>query len=306
GARNVADVVVADITDGSVTGRGECVPYPRYGESIEQSMAEIAAMADAVSAGMDRGELQRRMPPGAARNALDCAFWDLEAKLTGVPVWQAAELDGPPGPVVTAFTISVDTPEGMAAATRDAVGKPLLKVKLAGDGDLERMRAVREAAPGARLIADANEAWTVDHLHRFAPAYADLGVELIEQPFPAGDDDPLLGFRSPVPIGADESCHSREELEACKGKYRVLNLKLDKTGGLTEALELKRAALAAGFDLMVGCMVGSSLAMAPAMYVAQGVRFVDLDGPLLLAADREPGLRFDGATVHPPDPALWG
>jgi L-alanine-DL-glutamate epimerase-like enolase superfamily enzyme len=306
GARTVANTVVAEIADGSVVGRGECVPYPRYGESVEQVMADIAAMADAVAAGIDREALRDAMPPGAARNALDCALWDLEAKLTGVPVWQLAGLDVPPGPVVTAYTISIDTPDAMAEAARAAAGKPLLKVKLGGDGDLERMRAVRGAAPAARLIADANEAWTRSHLEAFAPAFAEMGVEMIEQPFHEKDDDGLLGFRSPVPIGADESCHDRATLERVRGKYQVINIKLDKTGGLTEALDLRREALAAGFELMIGCMVGSSLAMAPATVLAQGARFVDLDAPLLLAQDRTPALRYEGTTLYPPDPSLWG
>jgi L-Ala-D/L-Glu epimerase len=306
GARTEAELVVAEIRDGDVVGRGECVPYARYGETVEQVMADIASLADEVAAGLDRAALQHRLPAGAARNALDCAFWDLEAKLTGLPVWQLADMEGPPGPVVTAFTLSLDTVEVMARSARAAADKPLLKLKLTGDGDLERVRAVRENAPASRLVVDANEAWTMEHLRRFGPAFAELGVEMIEQPLPAGEDDALAGFDCPVPLGADESCHDRASLEALKGKYTVVNIKLDKTGGLTEALALKRDALAAGYELMVGCMLGSSLAMAPAVYVAQGARFVDLDGPLLLARDREPGLRYEGTTVHPPDPRVWG
>jgi len=306
GARTEAEVVVAEVRDDQVVGRGECVPYRRYGETVEGVVADIESVAEAVAAGLDWEGLARALPPGAARNAVDCALWDLAAKLTGRPVWQLADMDGPPGPVTTAFTISVDTVEAMAAATRAAAYRPLLKVKLTGEGDLERVRAVRENAPRSRLVVDANEAWTVELLDRFAPALAELGVELIEQPLPAGADDALLGYRCPVPLGADESCHDRSTLEQLRGKYQVVNVKLDKTGGLTEALALKRAAEQAGFDVMVGCMVGTSLAMAPALLAAQGARFVDLDGPLLLARDREPGLRYEGSTVHPADPALWG
>ena len=306
GAKTEAEVVVAEIRDGEALGRGECVPYRRYGETAGSVVAALEALQAAVAAGLGRDELERTMPPGAARNALDCALWDLEAKLTGVPVWRLAGLGAPPVPVVTAFTLSVDTPEAMAEAARAAAGHPLLKLKLTGEGDVERVRAVRGAVPNARLIADANEGWSLEQLRAFAPELAALGVELIEQPLPAADDAVLDGFESPVPLGADESCHGRDGLAGLRGRYRVLNIKLDKTGGLTEALRLKRAAEAAGFGVMVGCMVATSLAMAPALLVAQGALLVDLDGPLLLAVDRRPGLRYQGAVVHPADPALWG
>ena len=306
GAKTEAEVVVTEIRDGAALGRGECVPYRRYGETLEGVEAALAALGPAVAAGLGREELDRVMPAGAARNALDCALWDLEAKLTGVPVWRLAGLEGPPQPVITAFTLSLDSPEAMAEAALAAAAHPLLKLKLTGDGDLERVRAVRRAVPGARLIADANEGWSLDQLRAFAPELAGLGVELIEQPLPAADDEALAGFTSPVPLGADESCHGRDGLNLLKGRYRVLNIKLDKTGGLTEALRLKRAAEAAGFGVMVGCMVATSLAMAPALLVAQGALLVDLDGPLLLARDRTPGLRYEGARVYPPEPALWG
>ena len=306
GSKTAAEVVVAEIRDGGAFGRGECVPYGRYGETPEGVVAALEALGPAVAAGLGREELERSLPAGAARNALDCALWDLEAKLTRVPVWRLAGLAAAPLPVITAFTLSVDTPEAMAEAARAAVGRPLLKLKLTGDGDLLRVRAVREAVPAARLIADANEGWTLDQLRAFAPVLAELGVELIEQPLPAADDAALAGFVSPVPLGADESCHGRDGLERLRERYQVLNIKLDKTGGLTEALRLKQAAEAAGFGVMVGCMVATSLSMAPALLVAQGAALVDLDGPLLLAADRTPGLRYEGARVHPAGPELWG
>lgn len=307
GARTTAEVVVAHVTDGPHTGRGECVPYRRYGETVEGVAAALEGMAGAVAAGLDRAGLQSLMPPGAARNALDCALWDLEAKRTGVPAWRLAGLAGEPRPLPTCFTLSVDTPEAMAAAARAAAPRhPLLKTKLTGDGDVERVRAVRAAAPAARLVVDANEAWSLDHLRRYAPEMAALGVELIEQPLPAGEDEALRGLSCPVPLGADESVHGRAGLERLVGLYQVVNIKLDKTGGLTEALALKAAAEALGFGIMVGCMVGTSLAMAPAVLVGQNARFADLDGPLLLAQDRVPGLRYDGALVHPPEAEVWG
>lgn len=307
GAKTEAAVVVAELVEDGRHGRGECVPYARYGESVDGVADALEAMAEAVAGGLDREELQRRMPPGAARNALDCAFWDLEAKRSGWPAWRLAGLDAAPQPLTTCYTLSVDSPDAMAAAARDRVARhPLLKMKLTGEGDLDRVQAVRAAAPGARLVVDANEGWTLDQLRDYAPAFAGLGVEMIEQPLPAGQDEALRGFDSPVPLGADESCHGLESLERLRGLYRVVNVKLDKTGGLTEALAMKRAAEAAGFDVMVGCMVATSLAMAPAFLVGQGARFVDLDGPLLLAQDREPGLSYDGALVQPPQPELWG
>ncbi|MGF7173478.1 N-acetyl-D-Glu racemase DgcA [Azospirillum doebereinerae] len=307
GAKTEAAVVVAEVIDGPHRGRGECVPYARYGESVEGVAAALEAMAGAVAGGLDRAGLAAAMPAGAARNALDCALWDLEAKRSGVPVWRAAGLAAAPGPLTTCYTLSVDEPEAMAAVARERVARhPLLKMKLTGEGDLDRVRAVRAAAPAARLVVDANEGWTLDQLDRFAPVLAGLGVEMIEQPLPAGQDEALRGVRGPVPLGADESCHGPESLERLRGLYAVVNVKLDKTGGLTDALAMKRAAEAMGFDVMVGCMVATSLAMAPAMLVGQGARYVDLDGPLLLAEDRAPGLVYDGAAVQPPRPELWG
>ncbi|SMH59218.1 N-acetyl-D-Glu racemase DgcA [Azospirillum agricola] len=307
GAKTEAAVVVAEVGDGNHRGWGECVPYARYGESVEGVVAALEAMAGAVAGGLDRAGLAAAMPAGAARNALDCALWDLEAKRSGIPVWRAAGLASPPGPLTTCYTLSVDEPAAMGDAARERAARhPLLKMKLTGEGDLDRVRAVRAAAPAARLVVDANEGWTLEQLDRFAPVLAGLGVEMIEQPLPAGQDEALRGVRSPVPLGADESCHGPESLERLRGLYAVVNVKLDKTGGLTGALAMKRAAEAMGFEVMVGCMVATSLAMAPAMLVGQGARYVDLDGPLLLARDREPGLVYDGATVRPPRPELWG
>jgi L-Ala-D/L-Glu epimerase len=305
GSRTTAEVVVAEVSDGEFRGRGECVPYPRYGESVDSVVQTLEAMKGAVFSGLDRHELQRAMPPGAARNALDCAFWDLDGKRDDRRVADMAGL-GQLRPLVTAYTLSLDTPERMgeaAAANRD---RPLLKLKVTGDGDIERVRAVRRNAPQSRLIVDANEGWSERHLTEIMPMLAEFGVELIEQPLPAGADDALARLPHPIPVCADEACHTREDLDRLAGKYDAVNVKLDKTGGLTEALALAEAAAARGFKIMVGCMIGSSLAMAPALLVAQRAAFVDLDGPLLLASDRSPGLRYDGSTVYPPDPALWG
>jgi L-Ala-D/L-Glu epimerase / N-acetyl-D-glutamate racemase len=305
GSKTSAEVVVAEVSDGEFRGRGECVPYPRYGESVDSVAAALEAMKGAVFSGLDRHELQHAMPPGAARNALDCAFWDLDAKRDDRRV---AELAGiaTMRPLVTAYTLSLDTPERMAAAAAAQRGRPLLKLKLSGDGDVERVRAVRRAAPAARLIVDANEGWRERHLTEVMPALAEFGVALIEQPLPAGDDAALAAVPHPIPICADESCHTRADLDGLAGKYEAVNIKLDKAGGLTEALALAREAEARGLTVMVGCMIGSSLAMAPAMLVAQRAQFVDLDAPLLLASDRVPGLRYDGSTVYPSEPALWG
>jgi L-alanine-DL-glutamate epimerase-like enolase superfamily enzyme len=281
------------------------VPYPRYGETVESVVQALEAMRGAVFSGLDRRELQRAMPAGAARNALDAAFWDLDAKRDDRRAADSAGLH-PLKPVVTAYTLGLDTPERMGELAAVERARPLLKLKLTGDGDLERVRAVRRAAPAARLIVDANEGWTERHLVEVMPELGAFGVELIEQPLPAGADEALRGVPHPIPICADESCHTREDLEGLLGKYDAVNVKLDKSGGLTEALALADMAAARGFKIMVGCMIGSSLAMAPALLVAQRAQVVDLDGPLLLASDRVPGLRYDGSTIYPPDPALWG
>ena len=283
------------------------MPYARYGESLDETVRTLESLAGAVADGLDREGLRALLPPGAARNALDCALWDLEAKQAGKPAWRLAGLPDAPKKLTTCYTLSVDEPAAMAAVARErAEDHPLLKMKLTGEGDLDRVRAVREAAPATRLIVDANEAWTLEMLHRFAPVLAELGVELIEQPLPAGQDEALRGIDCPVALGADESCHGLDSLDRLKGIYQVVNIKLDKTGGLTEALMLKQAAQEAGFDIMVGCMVATSLAMAPAVLVAQGVRYIDLDGPLLLAEDRTPALHYEGGTLFPPAPELWG
>ncbi len=305
GSRTEAHVLVAEIHDGDATGRGECVPYARYGESLDSVGAQIAGAAAEIEGGAGRDWLQTAMPACAARNALDCALWDLEAKQTGRPVWELAGL-AEPQPVTTAFTISLDTSEKMAEAARAESHRPLLKLKLTGAGDFDRLRAIRAAAPDCRLVVDANEAWSADDLTELPAALARLGVEMIEQPLPAGADDALIGLTGPIAICADESCHDSDSLSQLAGKYAMVNIKLDKAGGLTEALKLREAALNAGFDIMVGCMVGTSLAMAPAVLVAQGAALVDLDGPLWMSRDRDPGLEFIGSEIMPPQPALWG
>ncbi len=301
GSRSEARVLTVRLCDGGVEGRGECVPYARYGESMESVEAQIAGLPER----FDRAELQALLPPGAARNAVDCALWDLEARRAGRRVWELAGL-GRPGPEITAYTLSMDSPERMRTEAEKNAFRPLLKIKLGTPDDMARLEAVRAGAPRSRLIVDANEGWSIEIYAELAPHLLRLGVELVEQPLPAGEDEALLGLERPVPVCADESAHDRASLPALKGKYDVVNIKLDKTGGLTEALALKRAAEAEGYRIMVGCMVGSSLAMAPATLVAQGAGWVDLDGPLLLAEDRAHPLRFDAQGVHPPAPDLWG
>ena len=302
GSRTHAKVLTVTITDGAHKGRGECVPYARYGETMES----VTALIESLPLPVDRTRLQTLLPAGAARNAVDCALWDLEAKQTGKRVWQLAGLPEP-RPEITAFTLSLGTPESMQAAAARNAFRPLLKIKLGnGAEDLARLRAVRKGAPHTDIIVDANEGWTPDLYASLAPVLLDLGVKLVEQPLPAGADDALLDMDRPLPVCADESAHDRSTLGALKGKYDVVNIKLDKTGGLTEALALKQAAQDAGFGVMVGCMVGTSLAMAPAVLVAQGANFTDLDGPLLLAEDRETPLFYDNAGAHPPSAELWG
>ena len=305
GAKTEARVVVATIVDGAARGRGECVPYARYGESVESVVAQIGQARAAIEAGADRAALQGLMPAGAARNALDCALWDLDAKRIGVPAAQLAGLHRV-SPATTAYTLSVGAPEEMAQAAARAADRPILKIKLAGAGDPARIAAVRAAAPDATLIVDANEAWAEADLESHFAACAAADVALVEQPLPADADGALGRIRRPIPVCADESAHDRAGLAALVDRYDAINVKLDKTGGLTEALALCAEAERLGLALFVGCMVGSSLSMAPAMLLTGRARFVDLDGPLLLARDRPEGLRYDGSIVFPPSPELWG
>lgn len=301
GSRTEAKVLSVKISRGGVEGWGECVPYARYNETAASVSAQIESLPEA----FDRQGLYELLPAGAARNAVDCALWDLEAKQSGQRVWQLAGLPAP-GPEITAYTLSLDSPENMRAQAAEHAHRPLLKIKLGTPDDMPRLEAVRAGAPRADIIVDANEGWSAEVYADLAPHLLRLGVKLVEQPLPAADDDALLGLQRPVPVCADESAHDRASLKHLAGKYDVVNIKLDKTGGLTEALALKREALAQGFEVMVGCMVGSSLAMAPATLVAQGALITDLDGPLLLAEDRAHPLQFDAAGVHPPTAALWG
>ena len=302
GSRTEAKVLTVSVFDDGHAGWGECVPYARYGETLESVTGQIESLALPIT----RAALQNALPAGAARNAVDCALWDLEAKQVGKPVWQLAGLVAPV-PEITAYTLSLDTPGKMQAQAIHNAFRPLLKTKLGGGpDDVARIEAVRRGAPDARIIVDANEGWTPELYQTLAPVLLRLGVEMVEQPLPAGDDDALLTLDRVLPVCADESCHDRASLPALKGKYDMVNIKLDKTGGLTEALALRDAALAAGYRVMAGCMVGSSLAMAPAVLVAQGAAVTDLDGPLLLAQDREHALKFDDAGVHPPLAELWG
>lgn len=304
GAKTEAKVVVATVHDDASTGRGECVPYARYGETVDGVAAAIARLDRRIES---RDDLLASDISGAARNAVDCALWDLEAKRSGQPAHVLAGLPAL-APCTTCYTISLGPPDAMAAAAKAAVarGLPLIKLKLGGAGDAERLRAVRAACPTARLVADANEAWNEALLPTLMDVAADCDLELVEQPLPAGEDAALARLTRRVPVCADESLHTRGEIAALSGRYDAINIKLDKAGGLTEALLLAEAARTHGLRIMVGCMVATSLAMAPAMLLAQQAQWVDLDGPLLLARDRTPGLRYDGALVHPPDQALWG
>jgi L-Ala-D/L-Glu epimerase len=306
GSKAEAVVVLAELDDGTHRGRGECVPYARYGETPDGVVAAIEAMRPVLRRGLDRAALQDAMPAGAARNALDCAYWDLGAKQAGRRAYELAGLAAPK-PLVTAYTISLGTPVAMAEAAEQAASRPLLKVKLGGGGDdVARIAAVRRAAPRARLIADANEGWDNKDLARNFSACAQAGVVLIEQPLPEGRDDALARVKRPIPVCADESVHDRTSLDGLAGKYDAINVKLDKAGGLTEALALAAEAERRGFGIMAGCMVATSLAMAPAILVAQRASVVDLDGPLLLAKDRPDGLRYAGSLAYPSEPALWG
>ncbi|MGR3662993.1 MAG: N-acetyl-D-Glu racemase DgcA [Paracoccaceae bacterium] len=301
GSRTEAKVLTVRITDAGVTGWGECVPYARYGETLDSVTAQIAGLPD----GFDRVGLQGLLPAGAARNAVDCALWDIAAKRAGRRVWELAGLKAPV-PVESAYTLSLDTPEKMQASAAKHSAKPLLKIKLGTTDDMARLEAVRRGAPDSAIIVDANEGWTAEIYSELAPHMVRLGVKMVEQPLPVGEDDMLGEIARPLTVCADESCHDRSSLPALAGKYDMVNIKLDKTGGLTEALSLRDAAIADGFDVMVGCMVGSSLAMAPAVLVAQGAAVVDLDAPLLLAEDRDNALKYDKTKAFPPEAALWG
>ena len=305
GSRTEARVVTATVSDGTHTGWGESVPYARYDETVDGVIDLIHSLQEDFANGLDRQSLQQRLEGGAARNAVDCALWDLEAKRSGKRAYELAGL-AKPGPEITAYTLSLAEPEQMQRKAAENSHRPLLKIKLGGEGDMARLEAVRAGAPDTDIIIDANEGWTADIYKELAPVLVRLGVKMVEQPLPAGDDMALMDVERVLPVCADEACHDRASLAKLKGKYDMINIKLDKTGGLTEALALRAEAEKMGFDIMVGCMVGSSLAMAPATLVAQGVAFTDLDGPLLLAEDRSTPLYFDEKGVHPPTPELWG
>jgi len=306
GAKTHVDVVVVEIADGTFVGRGEATAIYYHGESAESVAAQAASIARQIAAGASRVDLADLLPRGAARNAVDAALWDIEAKRAGLRVWQLAGL-AMPKPVQSAFTISLAAPGKMEADARAAAARyPLLKLKLAGEGDLDRVAAVRRGAPSARLVVDANESWTGRDVAAEASALLPFSVELIEQPVTAGEDHLLDGVESPIPLCADESCQDRADLPRCAGRYAAINIKLDKAGGLTEALALAGEARAKGLDLMVGCMLSTSLGIAPATLVAQQARWVDIDGPLLLARDRADPIRFEGGVASPPSPALWG
>ena len=305
GAKTTADVVVVELSRDGCVGRGECVPYPRYNESVAGAIGALESLRPQVEADLDRAALQRALPPGAARNALDCALWDLKAKLSGRPVYELAGLAAP-RPLATAYTLSLNDPEAMGRAAAQHADRPLLKIKLAGRDDLDRVAAIRANAPDSTLIVDANEGWSPAQVEPLSAELARLGVALIEQPLPADQDALLAEFEHPIPFCADESCHTATDLAELASRYECVNLKLDKTGGFSEGLRLAAEAHTCGLDLMVGCMIATSLAMAPAVLLAQQARFVDLDGPLLLQKDREHGLRYEGSLLHPPDPQLWG
>ncbi len=305
GSKTEAEVVVAELRKGDIIGRGECVPYARYGETVASVIEQLKSQAVAIGGDMTQADLQDALPAGAARNALDCALWDLRAKLSEKRVWQLAGLSEPI-PVVTAFTLSMGEPDAMFDAAKNNAHRPVLKLKLGGAEDLARVAAVRSGAPDAKIIVDANEGWTRANYEHLLPVLTEHKVSMIEQPFPAASDAVLEELDRPIPVCADESCHDTASLQSMRGKYDVANIKLDKTGGLTQALALRDAARDAGFKIMVGCMVGTSLAMAPGVLLAQGAEIVDLDGPLLLDHDRSDGLVYDNATVQPSAPELWG
>ena len=305
GTKTHANIVVVELHQGKSVGRGECVPYARYGESIESVLAELAPLAVKIEQGLTQKQMHCLLPAGAARNALDCAFWDLECKKSGKRIWQRLAVSEPK-PLVTAYTLSLDTPARMQQAALDNAHRPLLKLKLAGEGDVERVAAVRAGSPNARIIVDANEGWDEALYLKLVPEFVKLGVEMIEQPLPANNDAALDHLPRPITLCADESCHDRSSLPKIIGRYDMINIKTDKTGGLTEALALKAEAEQAGLQIMVGCMLATSLAMAPAFIVAQNVQIVDLDGPLLLAKDREQCIAFNDSQMNVYQGGLWG
>jgi len=305
GSITEVQVVVAEIEQDGCIGRGESAPSDRYGQNVAGVTEQILGLGDRIAAGMDRIELQSVLPAGSARNAVDCALWDLGAKLAGQPAWHLAGLKTC-HPLQTAYTISLDAPETMEQKARKHAQRPLLKLKLTGEGDVDRVAAVRSGAPDSRLIVDANESWDPALFKTMAPQLKDLGVEMIEQPFPAGADAALADLAHPIPVCADESCHDSASLNTLKDRYEVVNIKLEKTGGLTEALRVRQTARKMGFQIMVGCMVATSLAIAPAVLAAQRAEFVDLDGALLLEKDRPHGLIYRNHSLHPPQPELWG
>ena len=301
GSRTAAEVVTVKLTKNNTFGFGECVPYKRYDETVDSVIKQINELGPI----KNRVEINNLLPPGAARNALDCAFWDLEAKLNNTSVESLLSIKTLP--LITSYTLSIDTPEIMGQEAKKNSNFPILKIKLGGgEEDLDRIKSIRLAAPNTKIIVDANEGWTLNEYKKLIPHFVEFDIKMIEQPFPAGNDEDLKNIDRPIPICADESCHDSASLDKCIGKYDVVNIKLDKTGGLTEALKLKIKAKQLGFEIMVGCMIGSSLAMAPAILVAQGVKWVDLDGPLLLSKDREYPLHIDGSKIHPPSTELWG
>ena len=301
GSRTEAEVVSVKVSKDGFTGYGECVPYKRYNETVKSVIDQITNLNQV----NNRYDLEQNLPPGAARNALDCAFWDLEAKLNNTSVADLINLSI--SPVITSFTLSLDTSEKMGQEAQLNSHLPILKIKLGGGNeDLERIKSVRKFAPQSDIIVDANEGWSLDEYNYLMPHFVEAKIKMIEQPFPSQSDGELKNINRPIPICADESCHDTSSLEKCIGKYDVINIKLDKTGGLTEALKLKKNAELLNFDIMVGCMVGSSLAMAPAIYLAQNVKWVDLDGPLLLSEDRKNPLKYSNSKIHPPLKDLWG
>jgi L-Ala-D/L-Glu epimerase len=305
GAKTEAVIVLVTISNGVCNGRGEAVPYARYGETPESVCAQIAGVKNQLEQNPERMLLSQLLPAGAARNALDCALWDLDAKTSGIPVWKLTGVKKPK-PVETAYTISLATPDIMFEKALAAAHRPILKIKLGTADDMARLDAVRAGAPAAKIIVDANEGWTIHDLDRIMPQLLNNGVTLIEQPLPADADTLLAGYTSAIPLCADESAHVTDDVARLANRYQFINIKLDKCGGLTEALLMAKSVQAAGLGTMIGCMVGTSLAMAPAMLLTSDAAYVDLDGPLLLAKDRANGLNYEGSLVHPPASDLWG